>query len=77
MHAIVAQSFGDPSVLEWVERPDPQPAPGEVAIRVTLTGVNFADIMARQGRYHSGMKPPFIPGFDCVGTIVALGEGVT
>jgi NADPH2:quinone reductase len=77
MHAIVAQSFGDPSVLKWVEQPDPQPEAGKVAIRVSLTGVNFADVMARQGKYHSGTKPPFIPGFDCVGTIVGLGEGVT
>ncbi|MDB5040304.1 MAG: qor [Candidatus Eremiobacteraeota bacterium] len=74
MHAIVVERFGDPSVLEWREVPDPVPGPGELAIRVTATGVNFADIMRRQGGYR-GAPPPFTPGLDCVGTVVAVGEG--
>jgi NADPH2:quinone reductase len=76
MHVIEVGSFGDPSVLAWRERDEPAPGPGEVAIRVTQTGVNFADVQARRGAYHGGQAPPFVPGLDCVGTIVALGEGV-
>jgi NADPH2:quinone reductase len=76
MHAVEVRAYGDPSVLEWRERPDPAPGPGEVAIRVTQTGVNFADTQARRGTYHGGQQPPFVPGLDCVGTIVALGAGV-
>lgn len=76
MHAVFAQSLGDASVLQWVETTAPKPEPGKVVINVGLTGVNFADIMARRGTYHSGRKPPFIPGLDCVGTIAAIGDGV-
>ncbi len=63
-------------MLEWRERDEPVPDPGEVAIRVTQTGVNFADVQARRGTYHAAQKPPFVPGLDCTGTIVALGAGV-
>ena len=76
MHVIEVGSYGDPSVLAWRERDEPTPGPGEVAIRVTKTGVNFADVQARRGTYHGGQAPPFVPGLDCAGTIVALGEGV-
>lgn len=76
MHAIEVGELGDASVLKWVEKPDPVPGPGEVAIRVSYTGVNFADIQARRGSYHGGEKPPFIPGLDCAGTITAVGSGV-
>jgi NADPH:quinone reductase len=76
MHAVEVGAYGDPSVLEWRTRDEPAPGPGEVAIRVALTGVNFADVQARRGAYHGGQPPPFVPGLDCVGTIVALGEGV-
>src|SRR6185312_12730052 len=76
MHAIEVAELGDASVLTWVEKPDPVPGAGEVAIRVSYTGVNFADIQARRGSYHGGEKPPFIPGLDCAGTITAAGSGV-
>lgn len=77
MHAIVVEKLGDPSVLQWREMPEPAPKAGEVAIRVSQTGVNFADIMARRGGYHGGKEPPFVPGLDCAGTIVAVGEDVS
>ena len=76
MHAIVVPRTGDASVLEWTERPDPKPGPNEVAIRVTLSGVNYADIMRRRGGYRGG-PPPFVPGLDCVGTVIAVGSGVS
>jgi len=76
VHAIEVTQLGDASVLRWVERAEPVPGPGEVAIRVSFTGVNFADIMARRGAYHGGQQPPFTPGLDCAGTVVALGQGV-
>jgi len=77
MHAIEVAGYGDVSQLRYVERDEPVPGPGQVAIRVALTGVNFADIMARRGAYHAGSPPPFVPGLDCMGTISALGAGVT
>ena len=62
--------------MEWTERPDPKPGPSEVTIRVALSGVNFADIMRRRGGYRGG-PPPFVPGLDCTGTIIAVGSAVT
>ncbi len=76
MHAIVVPRTGDASVLEWAEQPDPKPGPGEVTIKVTLTGVNYADIMRRRGGYRGG-PPPYVPGLDCVGTILAVGSEVS
>ena len=76
MQVVEVRSYGDPSVLEWRERDEPAPGPGEVAIRVTHTGVNFADVQARRGTYHGGQQPPFVPGLDCVGTIAAVGHAV-
>jgi NADPH2:quinone reductase len=76
VHAIVVSHTGDASVLEWTERPDPKPGPDQVTIKVSLTGVNYADIMRRRGGYRGG-PPPFVPGLDCVGTILAVGREVT
>src|SRR5579875_1284692 len=76
MHAIVVEGVGDPSVLQWRAVPDPKPGPGQVAIKVKLTSVNFADIQQRRGTGAAVPKMPFTPGLDCMGTIVALGEGV-
>jgi len=77
VRAIQADAFGDSSVLQWRELPDPVPGPGEVGIRVAATGVNFADILSRRGGYSAGTGLPFNPGLDCLGTIVAVGPGVS
>ena len=49
MRQIVTTSTGDIDVLKVQEKPDPSPGPGEVVIRVRAAGLNFADILARQG----------------------------
>ena len=75
MHAIVVEETGGPEKLLWRERPEPVPGPGMVAVRLARTSVNFADIQARRG---TGVtKTPFTPGLDGMGTVVAVGEGVT
>jgi NADPH2:quinone reductase len=74
MHAIVVEEFGDASKLLWREVPDPVPRPGTVAVKLKLTSVNFADIASRRG---IGSKVPFTPGLDGMGTVSAVGEGVT
>ena len=74
MNYIVVEETGGPEKLLWRERPDPTPGRGQVAVRVALTSVNFADIQARRG---AGVtKTPFTPGLDGMGTVVAVGEGV-
>jgi NADPH2:quinone reductase len=75
MRFIVVEETGGPEKLLLRERPDPTPGSGQVAVRVGLTSVNFADIQARRG---AGVtKTPFTPGLDGMGTVVAVGAGVT
>ncbi|HEY6493932.1 MAG TPA: zinc-binding dehydrogenase [Trebonia sp.] len=80
MRAVQAVRFGDPSVLELVDLPDPLPGPGQVAIDVTHAAVGLIDVFFRQGLYRDrpGMpRPPFVPGLEVAGTVRALGDGVT
>ena len=74
-YAIVIDQPGDSSVLNYREVPDPVAGPGEVLIRTSAIGINYIDIYHREGKYP--VEFPLIPGKEAVGTIVALGEGVT
>ena len=73
---MVITRAGPPEVLEVQERPDPQPAPGQVAIDVRAAGVNFADTMARVGLYPDAPKLPAVVGYEVAGTVVGTGERV-
>ncbi|GMA66146.1 quinone oxidoreductase family protein [Alicyclobacillus fastidiosus] len=77
MKAIFVTSHGGPEVLELREVPDPIPGPSQVVIKASASSINAADIKAREGSYHLGAKPPFVPGLDTYGTVVAIGEDVT
>lgn len=78
MRAVVVTALGGPEVLELVERPDPVPARGEVLVRVRAACVHPADVAARAGQIPGGpVPPPFLPGWDIAGEVVAAGEGVT
>lgn len=77
MKAVVVTATGGPEVLSYQDVPDPTPGPDHVLIRVEATGVNYADILMRMGKYHSAGRPPLIPGLDAAGTVVRLGPGVT
>lgn len=68
---------GPPEVLEVREAPDPSPGRGEVRIRATAVGVNFADVMARLGLYPDAPPLPCVVGYEAAGRIDALGPGVT
>lgn len=76
---VVISEFGGPEVLRVVEEPSlPKPKSGEVRIRVLATSAAFTDVMIRKGKYPDVKeKPPFSPGYDMVGVIDSLGEGVT
>lgn len=78
MQKVVVTGFGDVDQLSVVDRPDPEPALGEVVVRLTSTGMNNADLMARRGEYKliSG-NPPFTPGLEGGGIIESVGPGVT
>lgn len=77
MRAWVAPRYGPSEVLRLEEVPDPKPGPGQALVRVRAIGLNFADCMARSGVYPNTPKPPFIPGMEVAGEVVALGEGVS
>jgi NADPH2:quinone reductase len=57
--------------------PTPQPAPGEVLVRVRAASVNFPDLLMTRGEYQFKPPLPFTPGLDLAGEVAALGEGVT
>lgn len=77
MRAIRVPRFGGPAVLERVHVPVQEPGPGEIRVRVRAAGVNYADLMQREGLYPGGPTPPFIAGFEVAGEIDCLGAGVT
>jgi NADPH:quinone reductase-like Zn-dependent oxidoreductase len=74
MRAIVTTRNGDVSAMKVEERPDPVPAAGQVLIRVKAAGLNFADILARQGLYPDAPPKPCIVGYEVSGLVEAVGE---
>jgi len=79
MKSVVYSRTGDPSVLQLVDRPVTDPAPGEVRVRVVVSGVNPTDWKSRLGN-GDGAAPPFpevTPNQDGAGVVDAVGEGVT
>jgi putative PIG3 family NAD(P)H quinone oxidoreductase len=76
MMAIDPDSPGGPEVLVPTERPVPQPAAGEVLVRVAAAGVNRPDILQRMGMYPPPPGAPRIPGLEVAGEVVSVGEGV-
>jgi NADPH:quinone reductase-like Zn-dependent oxidoreductase len=76
MRAITIPKHGGPEVLEVREAPDPTPKRGEVRVAVRACGLNFAEVMARQGLYPDAPKPPVVVGYEGSGVIDAVGEGV-
>ena len=77
MRALVCDAITDDlSGVRVREVEQPTPGPGEVLIRVRAASVNFPDILLCQGKYQLKLEPPFTPGMDMAGEIVARGEGV-
>jgi NADPH2:quinone reductase len=77
MKAILIRTTGGPSVLEYVDLPDPVPGPGEVLVRAAAIGVNRPDVLIRKGEYPWMPPLPTIPGIEMSGTVEAVGPGVT
>jgi synaptic vesicle membrane protein VAT-1 len=76
MRQIVTTRNGGVEVLKVEEAPDPQPARGQVVIRVKAAGLNFADILARQGLYPDAPKKPCVMGYEVAGVVESVGEEV-
>lgn len=75
MRAVWITRTGGPETLAVRETPDPEPGPGEVRVRVRAAGLNFAEVMARQGLYPDAPKPPCVVGYEVAGVVDALGPG--
>ncbi|NHH87049.1 alcohol dehydrogenase AdhP [Cobetia sp. MB87] len=75
MKAAVVREFGAPLVIEEVTVP--RPGRGEILVEVAASGVCHTDLHAAHGDWPVKPNPPFIPGHEGVGTIAAVGEGVT
>jgi NADPH2:quinone reductase len=75
MKAIHVHQFGDASVLHYEDAPLPEPAPGEVCVKLAASGLNFIDIYHRTGLYP--LATPFTPGMEGAGTVEAVGPEVT
>lgn len=77
MRATMLTKKGGPEVLENVERPLPEPGPGELRVKVHATGVGSTDVTMRRGYYPYAPALPFVPGYESIGVVDALGAGVT
>ena len=74
MRAIHVRQFGGPEVLQPVTLPDPVPERGELLVRVTGVGVNYADTHQTENSYLTGMELPFVPGMEVVGFTQTAGS---
>jgi NADPH:quinone reductase len=78
MKAVVCEAFGGPEVLALREVPDPPaPAAGEVQVRIGARGAQYVDVLMLAGKYQFRPEPPFVPGSEAAGEVVAVGPDVT
>jgi propanol-preferring alcohol dehydrogenase len=75
MKAAVVRDFGAPLVIEEVAVPRPER--GQILVKVAACGVCHTDLHAAHGDWPVKPNPPFIPGHEGVGTVAAVGAGVT
>lgn len=77
MRQVIIAGHGGPEQLRVREIPDPAPGVGQVRVRVRASGVNFADVLARQGLYPDAPEPPFVVGYEVSGVVDAVGPQAT
>jgi NADPH:quinone reductase len=76
MRVVAGERHGGPDVLHVTEREAPRPGPGEVVAEVAAIGVNYMDIYQREGIGNYRAEPPFVPGGEGAGTVIAVGADV-
>jgi len=77
MRGAVVTRYGGPEVMEIRDIPIPQLKAGQILVRVRAIGLNFADIFGRLGVYPHTPSPPFVPGLEFSGDVVAVAPDVT
>jgi len=76
MTAVEISEPGGPEVLKPVQRPVPEPAAGEILIKVAVAGVNRPDCLQRAGAYPPPPGASDLPGLEVAGTVVSMGSKV-
>lgn len=77
MRQMTVLRYGPPEVFTLQGAPDPAVTPGTVRLAVRAIGVNFADVLARQGLYPECPKPPVVLGYEVAGEVDAVAADVT
>src|ERR1700722_18072769 len=77
MRALVCRRYGPPEDLELAEPPAPAPGPGDVFVEVRAAAANFADALVIANAYQVSVEPPFVPGSELAGQVLAVGADVT
>ena len=73
---IIVTRYGGPEVITVTEQERPAPTPGEVRVKVLAAGVSLPDVLAREGVHPETPRVPYTPGWDLVGIVDQIGEGV-
>lgn len=76
MKAVYCETYGPPEELIVKDVPSPEPGPGEVKILLRARGVSYTDVLKIAGQYQVKDDPPFIPGGEASGEVLALGPSV-
>jgi NADPH2:quinone reductase len=74
---IIVTHYGGPDALQVLEEERPEPKDGEVRVRVLAAGVSLPDLMMREGVHPETPRLPFTPGWDLIGVVDRLGDGIS
>jgi len=74
---VIVTHYGGPEVIRVIEEDVPIPKAGEIRVKVLAAGVSLPDVLAREGVHPETPRVPYTPGWDLIGTVDQLGEGVT
>jgi NADPH:quinone reductase-like Zn-dependent oxidoreductase len=77
VRALVCRRYGPPEDLELAELPEPAPGPDEVLVQVRAAAANFADALLIANAYQVSVEPPFVPGSELAGEVLAVGADVS
>jgi NADPH:quinone reductase len=77
MRAVVCRSYGPPEDLVIDDVDEPVAGPGQLLVQVHAAAVNFPDVLFVAGKYQVRIPPPFIPGNEIAGEVIAVGDGAS
>lgn len=76
MHAWVCKDLSGEDGLAFEDQGEVSCGPGQVLVRTHCVALNFPDVLITRGKYQMKLEPPFVPGSELAGEVVAVGEGV-